>query len=412
MADEQEYLNDLVDAILKGIEKVPAPLFAKLKKDFSLLRELVLESRPPRILILGRRGAGKSSLVNAIFGTKVAAVGAVVSETGKPSWHYFDSPSGSLHVLDTRGLGDLTKPESANFENALDDIQSAVDETMPDAILFLCKAKEVDARIAEDIQSVSHIRAYIQEKHDYSIPVVAAVTQVDELDPKREDPPYQSSDKQKNIFDAVAAISKALYDADIPLAKTVPVSAYAEYDGDNRTYENYWNIDVLIEYLIKVLPTCTHLTIARLSKIKNLQRKNARILVQTTANLCAGIATTPIPVADLIPITLTQITMIMGIGFVSGREVSKKTAVEFLSAIGVNVSSGMVFRELARALVKWIIPVGGLVISASVAFAGTYAIGESAIAYFINKKSVEEAKRIYEEEQIKRKEEYNKELKS
>ncbi len=411
MVESIEHLNDIVNTIIKGLDKLPASLGAGLKKDFAMLKELVLESRPPRIVILGRRGAGKSSLVNAIFGTRVASVGSVISETGAPAWHHYDSPSGSLHVLDTRGLGDLTKPESANFDDALEDIKFAVDETMPDAILFLCKAKDVDARISEDINNVSDIRAFIKEKHDYDIPVVATVTQVDELDPKREDPPYQSITKQKNIKESVAVISKALHCADIPLTKVIPVSAYAEYEGNVRTYDNFWNIDVLVEYMINVLPTCTHLTLARLSKIKKLQRKTARILIKNSAAICAGLAATPIPVADIIPITMTQITMTMGIGFISGRELSRQTALEFLSAIGVNISLGVGFRELARALVKWIVPVGGLVISAAVAHSGTHAIGESAIAYFIYKKSEEEAKRIHDEEKKKHKEEYEAEIK-
>jgi len=55
--------------------------------------------------------------------------------------------------------------------------------------------------------------------------------------------------------------------------------------------------------------------------------------------------------------------------------------VEFLTASGITVGAGMGLRELARQLVK-LIPVGGSIISAGIAFKGTYMIGKVAEAYF------------------------------
>jgi uncharacterized protein (DUF697 family) len=57
---------------------------------------------------------------------------------------------------------------------------------------------------------------------------------------------------------------------------------------------------------------------------------------------------------------------------------------------------------LARALVKLVFPGGGMVISAAMAGAATYALGEAAIAYFIYGKSPKESKDIYELEMKKK----------
>src|SRR6185295_4874548 len=103
-----------------------------------------------------------------------------------------------------------------------------------------------------------------------------------------------------------------------------------------RVYDNFFNIEVLIEYLMEVLPNTAQLQLARLSALKKVQRKFARVLVASTATVCSGIAATPIPVADLIPITTAQIGMITGIAYLSGRELSNKSAMEFLGALGVN----------------------------------------------------------------------------
>lgn len=391
-ADGSQRLTEIVDLVIKAIEKQPDPPRERIRHELLEVRELIMENRPPRILILGRRGAGKSSLINAIFAERVATVGSVLSETGTAVWHTLENTKGALRILDTRGLGDLSKPQSASFAESIEEIRQGIKAVCPDAILFMCKAKEVDAHIAKDIDSVITLRKFIAETHHYAIPVAALVTQVDELDPKRVEPPYANSQKQANIHQAVDALQNAFAGFHIELLKVIPVSAYAEYENGQRVYDNYWNIDLLIDYLMEVLPNSAQLQLARLSSLKKTQRKFARRLVGSTATICAGIAATPIPLADVIPITAAQIGMIIGIAYISGREMTRQSAIEFLTALGVNVGAGFALREGARALIKFVFVGAGEVISAGVAFAGTWGIGEAAIAYFVEGASIDEAK--------------------
>jgi len=343
-------------------------------------------------MILGRRGAGKSSLINAIFGERMAAVGSVLSETGRPVWYSYAGPRGEMRILDTRGLGDRTRPEAANFQDALDEIRAGLAGEWPDAILFLCKAKDVDSHIAQDIANVEAVRAFIAEKHRYQAPVVAVVTQVDELDPKRVEPPYEDETKRRNIATAVDTIDEALTEKGIALARVIPVSTYAEYDGDRRVYDNYWNIEELVDYLVEVLPRSAQVQMARLAQLRVVQAKLARKMTAAAAAVAAGIAAVPIPVADILPITALQIGLITGIAYVSGREVSKKAAREFLVALGANVGAAFALREGARALAKLVFPGAGSAVSAGVAFAGTWGLGEASIAYFIEKRPIAEAR--------------------
>lgn len=362
------------------------------KSELRVLKELLMDARPPKLMILGRRGAGKSSLVNAIFGERVAAVGSVLSETGRPAWYSYQGPQGSMKILDTRGLGDRTRPEAANFQDALDEIRAVLADEWPDAILFLCKAKEVDAHIAQDIANVEAVRAYIAEQHRYQAPVVAVVTQVDELDPKRVEPPYADAAKQRNIETAVRTIEEALTERGITLARVIPVSTYAEYEGDRRVYDNYWHVEELVDYLVEVLPRSAQVQMARLARLRVVQRKLARKLTAAAAAVAAGIALEPIPIADILPITAVQIGLITGIAYVSGRELSKKAARELMAALGANVGAAFALREGARALGKLVFPGAGSAVSAGVAFAGTWGLGEAAIAYFIEKRPIEEAR--------------------
>ena len=376
----------------RAIARLPEAQNRSTKNELLILKELLMDARPPKLMILGRRGAGKSSLINAIFGEKVAAVGSVLSETGRPTWYAYPSPRGEMKILDTRGLGDRTRPEAANFQDALDEIRAALLDEWPDAILFLCKAKDVDSHIAQDVANIEEIRKFIAEKHRYQAPVMAVVTQVDELDPKRVEPPYDDETKHRNIGTAVKTIEEALAEKGIELARVIPVSTYAEYEGGERVYDNYWNIDVLVDYLVEILPRSAQVQMARLTRLRAVQEKLARKLTAAAAAVSGAIAATPIPVADIVPLTALQIGLIMGIAYVSGRDMSKAAAREFLVALGANVGVAFALREGARALAKLVFPGAGSAVSAGVAFAGTWGLGEAAIAYFIENRPIEEAR--------------------
>lgn len=118
--------------------------------------------------------------------------------------------------------------------------------------------------------------------------------------------------------------------------------------------------------------------------------KLANVITGTAVGICGAIAGTPIPVADIFPITATQVAMVTGIGYVGGQEMNKEAALHFMAALGLNVRTGYVLREAARALIKFL-PIGGEVISSGVAATGTWTLGKAATAYFIDHRSHSEA---------------------
>ncbi|GAE37507.1 GTPase family protein [Halalkalibacter akibai] len=403
-----ELLHSIYEALMNS--RIPQKIKGKVNEEINNLKSFTLDARPARIAIVGRRGAGKSSLINAIFSEMRAEIGDVKATTGMGKWHTYKSDLGSLEILDTRGLGEADKPEEEiSQSSALEEVKASIKEKCPDAILFLCKAKEVSARIDEDLGQLLELKNHIESQHDYNVPIIGAVTQVDELSPKKPDiPPFDHPVKQKNIADSIEILSTKLRDVVSIPVKVIPICCYLEFENNKISYDIRWNVDTLLDYLIEQLPNEAQVVIARLAKIRTVQKKVARKIGASVAGVTGLIGANPIPGSDLPVITGLQTAMVTTIALIGGKKIDQKGVIEFFSALGVNVVAGLALRQVARQLVKFI-PIAGNVISGVIATAGTYALCEAAIAYFIEEKSADSVRETYKKVFDKKKKENEKE---
>lgn len=394
-----QQMEDLFQFILNNVDqsKISGKNKTHIKEEVIGLQSFVVGARPARIAIVGRRGAGKSSLINAIFGEKKAEVGDYTSQTGSGKWYLFENELGGIDILDTRGLGESQRPEEATeTESPMEEVKRSITTKCPDVILFLCKGKEVGGRIDEDVEQLLQLKNDIYDKHMYKVPIVGIVTQVDELAPaSNSEPPFDDPKKQENIAATKAMLEGKLKELITTPVNVIPVSAYVEYENGEITYDRRWNIDLLLDYLIMELPREAQVLIAKLSKVKTVQKKLARQIRKSVMTVTGLVGATPVPIADMPIITGLQLSMIGTIAMISGKKLNRKTVMQFLGAMGVNVGVGMALRGISRQLVK-IFPGAGSVISGTIASAGTYALSEAAIAFFIDRKSETEAKQIYD----------------
>lgn len=405
-----QQMEELFRFILNNVDrsKVSSKNKAQIKEEIIGLQSFVVGARPARIAIVGRRGAGKSSLINAIFGEEKAEVGDYKSQTGSGKWYLFENKLGGIDILDTRGLGESHRPEeSALSETPIEEVKKSIKNKCPDVILFLCKGKEVGSRIDEDLHQLLQLKRDIYEMHTYEVPIVGIVTQVDELAPVSDsEPPFEHPKKQENISATVDLLGEKIKEIIVTPVTVIPISAYVEYEKGEIIYDRRWNIDVLLDYLLTELPREAQVILAKISKVKSVQKKLARNIGKSVMTVTGLVGATPVPIADMPIITGLQLSMIGTIAMISGKKLNRKTIIQFVGAMGVNVGVGVALREISRHLVK-VFPGAGSIISASIASAGTYALCEAAIAYFIDSKSEEEAKRIFEEQLEKEREKNN-----
>ncbi|MFE4073884.1 GTPase family protein [Peribacillus sp. YIM B13477] len=401
MAEKQDEMGSIFSFIKGQVDKLPISQSKKTKMLDQLLKlkTMTVDAREPRIALVGRRGSGKSSLINAMFGQERQYVSSVKSGTGKGKWLWYPSDAEpKIRLLDSRGLGESEAPtEKFEEDTPLDELIKAVTEEQPDVFLFLIKAKEADSRIEEDLQELNKLRKIVKENHHYDVPVFCVVTQVDELDPPHyKQVPFDANPKKKkNIDEAIALMSKRFKDSEIPLLNIIPTCSYIDFDeSGNIEYDMRWNIDLLSDYLIEALPSEAKLKTAKAMQSQFVKKKFARTIVGTFTAIAGLIGAEPIPFADFPILTGIQGLMIVVIGFIADKEINTKTASEFIAALGINVGIGLLVREGVRAAVRFI-PGAGLVVSGAVAGAVTYGIGQAAIAYFLENKNIDQAKEAY-----------------
>ncbi len=333
------------------LRKLPGGLQKPVLKEITPIKNLFLKRRPPRILLLGSHTLSADDLASALYQedeTKNLAPAL------PPCWaEYGDSTRGRLHILDGH------KPEQERVE-AL--IHSSLRALRPDVVVF---AKAPGETVLGDaMQRAAEILSHVEEWRD--LPLVAVA-----LGPVSEEA----------RLDLLAELAGHADMGKLDVSSVI-------LNGPS---------DALAEAILSKLPMETQLEAARALKNQAAQKRIALTLVRSNAAICAALGAQPIPLADLPFLTALQSAMVAGIIYVSGRPVGPRTVAEFLGALGANIGLGMVLRESSRAVLKFV-PFWGHIVSGGIAAAGTYAIGRAATAYFVDGKSMQQARKVMRKE--------------
>ncbi len=173
-------------------------------------------SEPLRIVMLGRVNAGKSSLVNALFGELVAATDAVPDSTaGIVPYRLERDDEVRALVFDTPGF-DSTRVDLSPLDEA---------SVGADLVIWVTAADRPDR--AEERARLDQLRQGLADPARRAAPVLVALTHIDRLRPLREwDPPYDldppAGRKAEEIAQAVVAAAE---DLGVDVSTVIPVCA-------------------------------------------------------------------------------------------------------------------------------------------------------------------------------------------
>jgi uncharacterized protein (DUF697 family) len=110
-----------------------------------------------------------------------------------------------------------------------------------------------------------------------------------------------------------------------------------------------------------------------------------RELVQVCSVAAGAMTVQPFPFVDTVLIAPIQIAMVQGIGKIHGYKLDKKSILEMLSTFGASI----VAQNVIMAAVKFI-PFFGWVVTISMAYALTWAIGEVSNRYFASGRTLDD----------------------
>lgn len=313
------------------------------------------------IIVAGKTGVGKSTLINSVFKEKLADTGM-----GKPVTSHMRKITKKgvpLAIYDTRGF-ELGKEVQAEVkQEVMDTISKGLaTQDINKAIHCIWYCINTASNRIEP-EEIEWLRELSMENQITQIPIIVVLT--------------QSFSKKK-----AQEMRQILLNENLDIIQIIPVLA-EDYEIEDLGVAKAYGLDVLIKVMGEALPdelidTLQHVQIACLEE----KKRRARAAVATASVAATGEGAAPIPFSDCALLIPTQVGMIASITVIFGFDVNKSIITALMSSsIGAGGAT-LLGKTVVTNLLKFIPGAGtavGGAISAGTAGVITAALGEAYI---------------------------------
>ena len=297
--------------------------------DLALIHSRSTFSKPKRVAIIGPANVGKSTLYNQFIKSKTDK--AEISPIPGTTRANQEASAGLFSVVDTPGA----------------DAVGPVGETERQAALSAAASADFLLLIFDALQGVKQTEVDLyQEILRLNKPYIVVLNKMDLV---------------KRFQDET--IATAARNLNLAVEQIVPVSALK---GDG-----------LGNITMSIIAADPSMMLTLANAMPQFRRKIAWRSITTASSLSAAIALTPLPIVDFIPLSLTQVGMVVNIARIYQYKLTLARARELIATFGLGMLGKILFYQLSKAG-----GVPGWVLSSAVATSMTVVIGYASIEWF------------------------------
>ena len=335
-----------------------------IEEFFKNYKKEMKEMGHANLIIGGKSGVGKSTLLNASFREDIAktGIGTPVTDEGDVRW--YEKKNFPLRIYDTIGLELDEEKRMKSLEMIKKVCQDSKKSNDPDRfihVMWYCVASDSDRlekyeadyinSVSEEVDVILVITKSYRKKHSERL--IKAIENE-----------YPSLNIKNKI--AVLAQDENLEDCD-----------------EDEMPKKAFGVDILVEVTAQIVPESAQKAWCNAQKASvKLKCSQAHTLVLTTAGLSFGEGYVPLPFSDALALVPTQTAMLGGITAIFGVTISesllKSIIVSMLGMAGTTFAGRMIVSNMFK-MIPGVGTVLGGTISGITAATLTTALGESYI---------------------------------